>query len=231
MIETEPKHKCSFCGREFVRERTLINHMCEMKRRYFNKDEKYVRFGFNAWKTFYMRTGNAKGKNLTYKDFMQSKYYLAFTRFGKHIVDTNMVNPELFIEFVIKNHIKLDDWCKDSVYAEYVKDVCRREDVNTAMERQVMLMTKWGEENNENWNEFFNKIEPGIAYKWIMAGRLSPWLLLNSKSAEKNLFPRFSDEQLLHIANFLNMDYWRVRMKCDEEDTKFVKSILEECGL
>ena len=231
MIESTPKHKCSFCGREFVRERTLISHMCEMKRRFFNKNEKYVIFGYNAWKTFYIMTGSAKTVNLTYKDFMESKYYLAFTKFGKHIIDINMVNPELFIRFVIKNHIKLDDWCKDSVYAEYVKDVCRREDVNTAMERQIKMITKWADETNEDWRDFFSKVEPGTAYKWIMAGRLSPWLLLNSKSAEKNLFPRFSDEQLAHIVNFFNMDYWKVRMAHDEEDTKFVKNILEDCGL
>lgn len=230
MVETPDKYKCSFCGNEYTRERTLINHLCEKKRRWMNRKDKQVIYGFSAWKAFYSMTGSAIGKELTYTDFMNTKFYTAFVRFGRHVVNTNMINPELFIRFVINNHIKLDDWCKDSVYEEYVRVVCRREDVNTAMERQVKLITKWAEENNEEWVEFFSKIAPGLAYKWILSGRISPWILLND-SAEKKLFSRLSDEQLMHIAEFINFEYWRIRMKHDGEDATFVQKILEESGL
>ena len=142
-----------------------------------------------------------------------------------------MVNPDLFIKFVIKNHIKLNDWCKDSIFETYCRDVCRREDVYTAMERQIKIMTKWAEENNEHWTDFFVKVPPGLAYKWILNGKLSPWILLNSKSAEKSLFARLSDEQLMHISEFINFDYWRVRIKQDKDDADFIKKILEENGV
>lgn len=224
------KFKCQFCNREYVRERTLINHMCEKKRRYFNRDEKYVILGFNAWKTFYILTGNNVKKH-AYKDFMESNYYIAFTKFGKHIINTNMVNPEQFIPFVIKKHIRLDDWCKDSVYEEYVRTVCRREDIATALERQIKIMTEWAEENDEEWCDYFKKIEPGIAYKMIVTGRLSPWILLNSDSVEQYLFPRFSDEQFMHITEFINLDYWRVKMKQEEDDTLYIKQLLKEYEL
>lgn len=231
MINNEPKHECLYCGREFVKERTLINHMCEKKRRWMNKDEKYVQIGFEAWKTFYRLTGASINKDYTYKDFMNTGYYLAFTRFGKHVLDTNMVNPAQFIPFVIKKHIKLDDWCKDSIYEEYVRDICRREDVNSAMERQIKIMANWAEENNEDWTVFFEKVSPGVAYKLIITGKLSPWILLSSKSAETHLFPRFSDEQLMHIADFINFDYWRSKLIHGADDALFVKKILEDNGL
>lgn len=231
MTNNEKKHECFYCGHSFVRERTLINHMCDKKRRHFNKDKKYVQIGFNAWQTFYSLTGSTSKNGFTYRDFMNSNYYPAFVRFGRHVLDVNMVNQAQFIPFVIKKHIKLDDWCKDSVYEEYARDVCRREDVNVSMERQITLMAEWAEENNEDWTLFFEKVPPGMAYKWIITGRLSPWVLLNSKSAEEHLFPRFSDEQLLHIADFINFDYWRAKMIQDEDDTRFVKKLLEDNGL
>ncbi len=222
------KYKCQFCEREYVRERTLINHMCEQKRRWMNREEKYVILGFDAWKTFYKLTGSTNGKERTYKDFMKSQYYLAFVKFGKHIIDTNMVNQSQFIPFVIKKHIRLDDWCKDSVYEEYVRTVCRREDVHTAMERQVKIMMDWAEENDKDWTDYFKNVTPGTAYKMITSGRLSPWILLNSKEVEQSLFPRMSDEQFAHIADFINFDYWNIKMKNEEDDTAFVKSLLEE---
>lgn len=230
MTMTE-KFKCEFCNREFVRERTLINHLCEKKRRWMNRDEKYVQIGFEAWKTYYKMAGMNKTKEKTYKDFMSTQYYLAFTRFGKHVLNTNMVNWQQFIPFVIKNNIKLDHWCRDSIYEKYVHDVCRKEDVYTAMERQIKIMEDWARDNNDDWTEFFKKIQPGLAIKLIRTGKLSPWIILNSKTVEEFLFPRMTDEQFQIIMDFINWDVWRVKMVNDKEDTAFVKDLLEKYDL
>lgn len=229
MIMTE-MFKCGFCAREFVRERTLINHLCEKKRRWMNRDEKYVRIGFEAWKSFY-KLNNIKGRKQSYKDFIKTQYYTAFTRFGKHVINTNMVNWQQFIPFVIRNSVKLDHWCRDSVYEEYVRIVCRKEDVNTAMERQIKIFSDWAEENNEEWYDFFKKVHPGIALKMIRTGRLSPWVFLNSKTAKKYLFPRMTDEQVAIIGDFVNTEYWDIKMANNKDDTKFVKELLEKYEL
>jgi len=231
MIDSVPTYICNYCKKSFVRERTLLSHMCEKKRRHFNKDEKYVQLGFNAWKLFYKLTGSSIGKEKTYKDFIGSNHYIAFTKFGKHILNTNMVNPDQFIPFVIKNHIRLDDWCKDSIFEEYVRKICRKEDVNTALERQIKIMMKWAENNDENWVDYFKNIDIGIAYKLITTGHLSPWLLLNSDEVEKNLFTRFSDEQFMHVADFINFDFWKIKMAHESDDTLFVKSVIEDIGI
>ena len=36
---------CEYCGKGYTREKTLLAHMCEKKRRHLQKDEKRVRFG------------------------------------------------------------------------------------------------------------------------------------------------------------------------------------------
>jgi ribosomal protein L37AE/L43A len=36
------EHTCRFCGKNFVKEKTLAVHMCESKRRYLQKDERRV---------------------------------------------------------------------------------------------------------------------------------------------------------------------------------------------
>ena len=115
MTNPNATHECVHCNKKFVRERTLINHMCEKKRRWMNRDEKYVRIGYEAWKTFYIKSGLAKsnaGNDLSYKKFMNTEFYLEFTKFGRHVMGTKMVNPMQFIDFVIQKNIRLDDWCK-----------------------------------------------------------------------------------------------------------------------
>ena len=35
-------NKCTYCGKEFAKERTLQVHLCEPKRRYLQRDEKWM---------------------------------------------------------------------------------------------------------------------------------------------------------------------------------------------
>ena len=43
---------CEYCGKGYTREKTLLAHMCEKKRRHLQKDEKRVRFGHYAFRVF-----------------------------------------------------------------------------------------------------------------------------------------------------------------------------------
>lgn len=223
------KFRCNFCKREFIREKSLINHLCEMKRRWDNCDEKYVQIGFNTWLKWYELSGTNinNNKKYSYDDFMRGKYYIAFVKFGKHVLDTKMLNPTQFISFVIKNHIRLDDWRKDSVYEAYVRDVCKREDVETALERYIQIIIGWARENDEIWTDFFANVHPNEALKLIRNGRISPWVILNSTTIYK-LFDRMSEEQISLINDFIDLKSWKVRMLRNEEDRQFVNNILEE---
>ena len=222
---------CEFCKKSFSTERILINHLCEPKRRWLNRDEQYVRMGFNAWLRWYELTGtHRRKKKRTYEEFMTSKYYTAFTKFGKHVVATKLVNPPQFLDFVIKNGIKLDDWCKDSVYEHYVRDVCKREDIAVALERMVHLMEKWAEENDEQWTDFFKKANPNQAIRWIKSGRISPWIIFNANTIS-DLFDRMSEEQISIVENFIETPFWNLKMKRSPKDTKFVQETLEKYGI
>ena len=46
-------YQCEHCGKEFTRERTLIVHVCEQKRRYMQRDEKGVQVGYLAYNRFF----------------------------------------------------------------------------------------------------------------------------------------------------------------------------------
>ena len=51
---------CEYCGKGYTREKTLLAHMCEKKRRHLQKDEKRVRFGHYAFQRFYKLSAGAK---------------------------------------------------------------------------------------------------------------------------------------------------------------------------
>lgn len=222
------EHICNFCKKSFIRESSLINHTCEKKRRWMNKEEKYVKLGFYAYQKFY--TLNYPGqKPKDYADFVESNYYTAFTGFGHHIIKINAINTESFIDFVLKNQVKIEDWTKDYVYETYVREFTRKEDPLNALERAIVLMESWAKLEDKHWTDFFTQVNTNIAVLYIKNGRLSPWIIFSSKSAKK-LFDRFNDDQLIIINNAIDIKNWKLRVFRNQNAVKTIDKILTDAG-
>ena len=221
-------HKCQYCESEFQSERTIMVHVCEPKRRYMNKDEKYSRLAFHAFSRFYELT-QAVG-NRTFDDFAKSKFYLGFTKFGKHIININAINPEDFVDFVIQNSVKLDRWCSDSGYETYIQELNRKESADRAVERSILLMQKWGVEYDRPFNRFFKEVSKPLAIHYITSGRLSPWAIFNCDSGAE-LIDSFSDEELIIINGYLEPSFWTRKFDTRVEDVHFVRMILKKAGI
>jgi len=218
--------ECKFCNRSFKREKTLIAHMCEQKRRFTNKDSKYVRLGFLAYNRFYEISQAVGSKKRTYESFAKSSYYTAFTKFGKYIIDVNAIDPEKFIDFVITSGVKLDKWCSDAVYETYIRELNKKETAERAVERGILLMQQWGMENDRPYNVFFREISKPRAIHWIKSRRISPWIIFNSASGSE-LLNSFNDHELNLINEYLEPTFWSRKFQVRNEDVLFVKQVLE----
>src|SRR3984885_15375782 len=136
-------HVCEFCKRKFHNETSFINHNCEKKRRWFNRDDPSSRLAFMSWARFYelnskfVKTGT---KKQSFKEFMDSRYYAAFMKFARHLIDLNVLEPNKFIDYVIKNNLPLDKWTHDIIYENYVNELLKREDPESALARNIELM-------------------------------------------------------------------------------------------
>lgn len=226
------QYRCEFCSREFTDELRMINHICEKKRRWFQKDQPQGRIAFLAWSRFYeLNSQFASKKNKkTYKDFMSSQYYLAFSKFARHLLDTAAPEPARFIDYVIKNNLPIDKWTHDQVYEEYVKDLIRSESPEQALERAIVLMREWSQQHEKPWNDFFREVNVNQLTNWIRTGRISPWILYNASSAEDAL-RRCTPEQISMIASMAPTAQWSIRFKSQKEGTTFVRDTLRKAGL
>jgi hypothetical protein len=222
-------YTCQYCNHSFTKEKTLAVHVCEQKRRHLSKDEKHVQIGFQTFVRFYQLTQNRQGTK-TYKEFTHSPYYNAFVKFGSFVSNINPLYPEKFIDFIITSGVKLDHWCKDELYDEYVIDLIRSESVETALERSIKYMTKWADENDSVWNHYFNYVNTNRAMFDIKDGKISPWLTLQARSG-RDLLSKFNDEQLTYVNPIINPDFWIKKFKKHTADVHFIKKIIEESQL
>lgn len=228
-VDIEKPYVCEYCGKGYVKEKTLAVHMCEKKRRALQKNEKRVQVGFYAFQRFYKLSAGAK-KEKTYEDFCNSQYYNAFVKFGSFINNVRPLYPDRYIDHVVTSRVRLDHWCRDELYEKYVIDLVLKENMETAVKRSIETMMEWGDEKNSPWNDYFEYVSPNRAVRDIKDGKISPWLMLNCKTG-KAMLATFNDEQLGFVAAVIDPQHWALKFKRNVADVATVKEVAKESKL
>jgi hypothetical protein len=225
-------YKCRYCEKEFRKESTLTVHLCEAKRRHQQRDETGVQLGFKAYIRFYETTqGSARLK--TYDDFAASPYYNAFVKFGRHLVAIRCINTSSFTDWLLKTNKKLDYWCKDALYTEWLPDYLRREATQDALERALREMQAYADANEElknGYRDYFRYGNGNRVVYHISTGRISPWIVFNCDSGIAFL-EGLDPGQTAIVLPWIDPDYWQQRFRDYLADTEWVKDILQKAGL
>lgn len=229
MLENK-RFKCKYCNTSYTKEKTLVAHMCEKKRRALQKNEKRVQLGFYAFNEFYKKSMHSK-IDKTYDDFCASQYYTSFVKFGSFLNNVKPLYPEKYVTYVVTSGVKLEHWCKEELYEKYAIELIKKEDVTTALERSVITMTEWAAENPPAiWNHYFNLVSLNRAVYHIKDGKISPWVVLNSASG-KHMLDKFNEEQLKMIYHIMDPEHWALKFKRQTKDLDLVKQVIKESKL
>jgi len=222
------KHSCEFCGKEFVRESTIINHTCKYKSRWLSKDLLGNRLGFQSWVQFYKKNFTNK-KEITYEEFIKSPYYTAFVKFGTYCSDINAINIPRFADWLIKNQIRIDTWCTDSIYTKYLIEHLRVEDPLDAIHRSVETTIKLAEIESINPKDVLRYGNGNRICQNIANGKLSPWMLYQSDSGI-DFLDRLNESQVKMVIDYINPELWKIKFNREPENVRTVKEILAHGG-
>jgi hypothetical protein len=222
------KYTCQYCKKDFAKEASLAVHSCEPRRRRQEQNEAGVRLGFQAYIKFYELTqGSARLK--TFDDFADSPYYRAFVRFGRYCVDIRAVNPARFVEWVLKQNKKIDHWCRDTVYTEYLIAYLQVENVNDALARAMEFGLDW---NEKTGNPPEHCLRYGNANSMVYAvttGRVSPWVIYNSDAGQKFL-SELDASQVAMVWPYIDADIWQKKFRDYPADQEYARDILQKAG-
>jgi hypothetical protein len=228
VIDKPLKYGCDFCGREFARETTIAKHICEYKQRWLNKDLKGNRIGFQTWLQFYKKNTSTK-KQKTYEDFVKSAYYTAFVKFGIYCVDINAINISRFTDWLLKNQIKIDSWCADSIYTKYLIEYIKTEDPLDAIARSVETSIDLASNDKIQPKDILRYGNTNRICYAITTGKISPWMLFQSESGVRFLDTLNPDHVKL-IFDYINPEQWALKFHREPENVRTVKEILTAGG-
>ena len=221
-------YTCKYCNKTFSKESILAVHACEPKRRAQQQSDPAVQIGFRAYLRFYETTqGSAKLK--TYEDFSSSQFYTAFVRFGRYVRDIRALAVTQFVDWLLKNNKKLDHWCKDSLYSEFMLGHVRTESASDALTRFLETAQVLADEAGLELKDIFRSGPINKICYEITQGRISAWVLYNTDSGLSFLEQLNSEQEALILA-FVDPDFWTKKFRDELANAAWVEHILKEAG-
>lgn len=225
----EQPHTCKFCSKSFHKESTLATHMCVKKQRNMDLNTAGSRFGLRAFQRFFEITTHSK-RTKTTTEFIESPYYIEFVRFGNYLAMLKPVHMDQFVEFVIRNGVKLKDWTAEFVYQTYIVDLTRKEPSDSATERTITHILEWCDENKIDFDKFFSSVTANEGAYLISTGKISPWVLYLCEGGE-TLMDKFTEDHSKMIGPIIDPGFWMNKFKRDPNEVDFIKDVLEQAGL
>ena len=219
---------CGHCDKTFLRESSIEVHMCEPKRRRLQRGDRGVQLGLQAYVRFY-ETMQGSAKNKTFDDFETSSYYRAFVKFGHYCVNTRVINPERFMAWLLKQQKKIDKWCSDQIYTEYLTNYLTLEAVDDALARAMEYGLDWAEKTGNPAHDCLRYGNANAICHAITAGRISPWVIYNSESGQKFL-GELSSDQVTMIWIYIDSDVWQKKFQTYPADQEYSKEMLKQAG-
>lgn len=227
MEQTQSKFVCEFCKKSFARESSILTHMCEPKRRRLEQSERGVQLGFQAFVLFYRTLKPTAVK--TFDDFADSPYYKAFVKFGRYCVSIRAINPARFMDWLLKQNKKIDRWCSDQIYTEYLLYYLLVETVDDALARSIEYSIDWNEKTGHPAQDCLRYGNTNAVCYAITTGRVSPWVIYNSESGQKFL-SSLDSGQLGMIWPYIDSDRWQQRFQEYPADQQYARDILTKAG-
>ena len=224
----DPGWQCQHCDRRFQRESSLLTHVCEQGRRHLERDEVGVQIGLQAYRRFYEIT-QGSARNRDWDSFSGSAYYRAFVKFGRYCQAIRAVSVPRFIEWLVRGNRKIDHWCQDRVYTEYLLEHVRREPAMDALERAIEHALTWQETTGYPVRNYLRHESANSLCHAVTSGRITAWCLYNCDSGQEAL-GRFNPEQISMIWPWIDADFWDRRFRDFPADSAQVREMLTQMG-
>lgn len=220
--------ECSHCHRTFARDKTLDTHQCEPRRRWEVQNQRGVQIGFQG----YLQFRNAHLRNSdkhTYQDFCRSSYYRAFVKWGDYCVAVQVIDPAQYLIWLLNNQKKIDRWCSDQLYTEYLVEYLRLEMVQHALARAVEHSIGWQERTGHPAHDMLRHGNRNALCYDVTTGRVSPWVIYNCESGQRFL-TELTSEQVAMIWPYIDSDQWQKKFAERPADQEYAKEILQQAG-
>lgn len=220
--------RCEFCVRDFVQEKSFMNHRCKERERI---DELRGSIGQAAYAHYSDWMKGKKRSVPPIETFAESQYYSTFVKFAEHAVKSNIPNVKQFIKLMIEHgDVSPGLWCRDNVYSMYLEwyDQAYPPEVQVLESLEFVKTLAEDYECAISW--VFKSVPVDTLVLHIRRRKISPWFLAASKVFRAHLLTcEPADKEKLERA--MNMGAMIGRIKKDQGLFAFFNRVTTAEGL
>lgn len=231
VIDLNKPHTCEFCKQTFAKEHTLIQHVCEPKRRHQSRDLPEVKQAFTCYQILHVSLNpRLKHEPRTYAEFCASGMWSQLVRFVSWCAEQEAQEVHQFVNWLCDQNVSIHAWCDRHKYDAFLDHMLKTESAEQALCRSLKHMHTWHQASGLAMQQFFQKAHVSQICRWIVQGKISGWLLYNASTAVSFL-ERCNPEQLNLVQTHAPITFWKVKFLRHADQAEVVKLTLTEAGL
>lgn len=219
---------CEFCERDFVQEKSFMNHKCRERDRI---EQLRGSIGQAAYAHY---ADWMKAKKLSVppiESFGNSKYYNAFVKFAEHAIRTNIPNTKRFIQLMVEHRdVQPILWCRDNVYAMYLQWYDEGHPPEGQVIESLDYLKSLAVDYECELSKTFETIPIDKLVTHIKRRKLSPWFLCSS-SVFRKFMTNQTEENKIKLEGAVNMGAMIARIQKDSGLFAFFGRVCEAEGL
>lgn len=220
-----PVWKCDFCGKAFKFEKVFMKHVCPEKARI---DEMKTPIGQAAYAFYsdWMKTSRRSVPPI--ETFIHSSFYTTFIKFARHVKRVNMPAPQNFIRLMVNEQIAPSLWCRDNVYAMYMKTFDEAVPPEEQFIQSVEFLLTFADQEKIDAKDAFATM--GIEKFLLMVQRrkLSPWFLAAS-SVFRNWIKQLDSTESSVVEDSVKVGALMIRISSNEQHSKMFGEFCKTC--
>ena len=139
------------------------------------------------------------------------------------------ININRYADWLLKNKVKIDSWCSDKNYTNFLIDYLKTEDAMDAIARSIETTIDLAKDAGIETKDCLRYANRNRLAYAITTGKISPWMLYQSSSGIEFL-ENLDESQQKMIIDYINPEQWAIRFKRYPEVVSQVKELLNAAG-
>jgi hypothetical protein len=211
-----------------VIEKRFLEHECKQMKR---EAELKSPSGQTAWHYYqlWMRAQNRMPPPAA--TFLTSKYFRTFIEFVKFSKSVDLPVPERFIKVMVMKGFSPTMWRNDEVYSIYIEWLDRKMSPLDQAKLSITTLMSYSEKHEIPIDEVFDRMPVQDAIHLIRVRKLSPWLLMFSRTFRVLFTIRTTPEQKIIMENLIRPSYWADKRDDHADAVAIIKTLVAEMGI
>lgn len=221
-------YECPYCYKKFTSEPRFKKHTCDEKQKFELLHSRRGRAAFAAYKEWFRLKKRTVPSEET---FLKSRYFTMFVEFQIWAGKVSLADRMGYIKYAVSKNLLPNFWRMPEVYEGYMAEFDDLYPPDKQAEITGSTLNDIAGIIGCRMDEIFDYLHAAEVVKFIQCRKLSPWVLLVSKSFLNFLNHKVTTEERILLNSVINSHMWRDRFRQNPDAVDRMRKLVTDLSL